>query len=196
MIPRILICTPIVQGMGPRAYLSHIAMYKHIGKSTKYVTSEMAPGPRKSIREIRNRSVEEAIAKEATHLFLLDDDIIPFPHILDSLLEVDRPIVGGLIHNTNGDPLVWEGNSREGEWFYRNHPICEPFQCWAVASGAMLIQVPILTKLAWPWFWFERTGRTMDVNFCRAINGSIGDGSVWCDGRMTCGQIDHDERVV
>lgn len=193
--PRVFICTPIVTGVGPRAALSNAAMYKHIGKQTEYVTSEWMPGPRKSIREIRNRAVKEAKNIGATHLMFRDDDIIAPPDIIDQLLADDQPIVGALIHNSSSHPLVW-AFSGGGEVFWHEHPINTLFSCWAIASGALLIKMDVFDKLSEPWFWFDNTARTMDVNFCRTVQREISGPQVWCDSRIICGQIDHDERVV
>lgn len=201
---KVLVCTPIVTGVGPRAYYHHIEMWKHVGKTSAYAaispTDESfygaAPyveGPRKSPRLIRNQAVKELLKSEATHLFFLDDDILCPKNIIDLLLAADKPVIGSLIHKDDGSPLVWE-RYLDGERPMYGHPATGIFQCHAVALGAMMIKREVFESMSDPWFFFERNGRTMDVNFCReARSAGI---EVWCSVDAACGQIDHNERQI
>lgn len=207
MNPRILICTPIVTGVGPKAYASHCQMWKWIGTQSAYSASEMGEeygpppyyashmvvGPRRAPRNIRNEAARTALASGATHLFFLDDDIIVEPRILDTLVVVDKPIVGALLYNSEGLPLVWDGDD-ESEITFPDYPRTGAFPCWAVALGAMLIKTEVFKALPPPWFWFDKTLRTMDVNFCRSAQEAGIE--VWCSASPQSRQIIHDEREI
>ena len=62
MIPKVLVCIPIVTGVTPRAYYYHAEMWEHIGSQRLlYRTGRWFPGPRKSPRVIRNRAATELL---------------------------------------------------------------------------------------------------------------------------------------
>ncbi len=205
---KVLICTPIVTGVGPKAYHSHCMMWKHIGQQSVYSASEMGveavagrpygagqfvEGPRKSPRLIRNAAVKLLLESEATHLFFLDDDMIVKPNIVGLLLAADKPIVGALVHRNDGSPLVWERHF-DGERPMYGHPATGVFPCYAVALGAMMIKREVFEEMREPWFFFERNGRTMDVNFCKEARAV--DFLSWCSADAACGQILHEEREI
>ncbi len=209
MIDKVLVVYRVVTGMGPKALLHNFLMWKHIGtKSTHYSPSNQLPdgtelllfgatplleGPRKSPRDALNRAVRELKKSPATHMLVLDDDILGPPNLVDLLLQADKPIVGALIHRSDGSPLVWERHLN-GERPMYGHPATGVFQCHAVALGAMMIRREVFDQMSDPWFFFERNGRTMDVNFC--IEAKKADIEVWCSVDATCKQIIHEEREI
>lgn len=154
-----------------------IGFHQNVGASVaagRYQFKTAVVGPRKSIRLIRNAACEEAATKEYTHLFFMDDDIAPKPNVLDCLLAVNKPIVGSFVRNADGYPCVW----RAGERYEPSSFRMAAFQCDAVGSGCMLIQTAALQQMKEPWFRFDESSRTMDVNFCNAARAA--DFEVWC----------------
>ncbi len=203
---KVFIVNRIVSGVSRGPYYHHCQMWKHIGAQGVYSASEQydtgappygagqfAEGPRKSPRDILNAAVRLVKGSETTHMFVLDDDIICPPNIVDLLLLPDKPIVGALIHRNDGSPLVWERHF-DGERPMYGHPATGVFPCHAVALGAMMIKREVLEALSDPWFFFERNGRTMDVNFCREARAAGFES--WCSVDAACKQLLHDEREI
>ncbi len=204
---KVLVVYRVVTGMGPKALLHNFLMWKHIGAQSAFSTSEMGDddgqppfgatplieGPRKSPRDALNRAVRELKKSPATHMLVLDDDILGPPNLVDLLLHADKPIIGALIHRSDGSPLVWERHA-DGERPMYGHPATGAFPCYAVALGAMMIRREVFDQMSDPWFFFERNGRTMDVNFC--LEAKKADIEVWCSADATCKQIIHEEREI
>ena len=191
---KVLVCTPVLSGVGAQPYFHHAMMWQHIGVQKEYLAGLLVVGPRRTPREIRNEAGRKLKAGKGTHLFSLDDDIWCPPNIIDLLLAVDKPIVGALVHNSEGVPLVWEGNAQEGEWTKAERPGSGAFPCWAVAMGAMLIKREVFEALPEPWFYYDKTGRTMDVHFCR--DAQAAGFAVWCSVDAAAKQTIHDERGI
>jgi len=148
-------------------------------------------GPRRNIRSARDEAIDTTLERDATHLLFMDDDILVPRTVLPALLAQRKPIIGGLVHKDNGDPLVWV-DAGDGEIPYYSHPRQGAFECAAVAAGVMLIEVGVLKKLRPLRRWlfnYDETGRTMDVRFCRMARGA--GFSVWCWPDVLCQQVQH-----
>lgn len=184
-------CIPVVTGVTPKPYYYHSWMWRHIGRSyDKYAVTPLVVGPRRSPRDIRNAAGEAAIAGEATHLFFLDDDILPPPNIVDLLLDADKPIIGCYINRDDGLPIIFKKNGER--WL--DCPDEGVFECGRVGLGCMMIKTEVLKQLWYPWFFFKRDTNTMDSNFCDlAADSGI---STWCNADARCGQIVHEEQEV
>lgn len=225
---KILIAEPVYQAIPPSVYSNRLAFWRkswaeqyteepneldmdsmvlgstwHTTKN--YGLASMVIGPRNGIRLARDRAIREALRLKSTHLLFLDDDIVVPPDILAKLLEVDKPIVGGLIHRDNGDPLVFRvfspgedigaiqsyvGYGIE-EVVWRNHPTSGAFECAAVAAGCMLIKAEVLEGMSdarW-MFNYDETPSSMDVRFSREARKH--GFTVWCWPDKPCVQIKH-----
>jgi hypothetical protein len=212
-VNKVLIAEPIYHAMPPSVYFNRIAFWKELEKYgmngyalplTK--TMPMVMGPRRAIRSARDLAVNESFSRGATHVLFLDDDILTPEDILIQLLQVNKPIVGGLIHRDDGSPIVFRDlrlsdNSGAinayagydvGEVVWRDHPTKGAFECAAVGAGAMLIQVEVLKELKKTKRWlfnYDDTDRSMDVLFCR-LSRAAGF-TVWCWPDKPCTQIPH-----
>lgn len=189
--PRILLCMPVVTGVTPKPYFHQAHMWMHIGRSEpKYRVNPAIIGPRRSPRDIRNNAGRTAVSGNYTHLFFLDDDILPPANIVDLLLDADKPIIGGLVRKDDGLPIVFkEDGSR-----WPDCPRTGIFKCGRVGLGVMMIKAEVLMTLCYPWFFFRRNDNTMDVNFCdMAQDAGI---EVWCSAEAECEQIRHEEQTV
>ena len=121
---KVLVAEPIYSALRPDVYFNRLHFWKAAwgwepsphpmrwvrgnGEVTpddfQYTARTTVMGPRRGIRDARDRAIAMAIAEGATHLFFLDDDILVPPQILTELLLCDKPIVGGLMHRDDGHP--------------------------------------------------------------------------------------------
>lgn len=196
MTPRILLAIPIYEAVKPLAYFHHIAFHRHVGVASaegRYKCTSKVIGPRKSIRLIRNDSVRVAIEVGATHLMFLDDDILPPANLIDLLLAVDKPIVGAVVRRSDGVPIVFRGGV-DGEVPWIDHPKSGAFECWAIGTGAILIATEVFARLRAPWFRFDETERTMDVNFCRSAQAA--GIPIWCSADAASQQLVHRDEAI
>lgn len=206
---KILIAEPIYHALPPAVYFNRIYFWQQcfaLQVSRDIRVKPIVMGPRRAIRSARDLAKVTAFEMDATHVLFLDDDIRVPPTLLEHLLAVDKPIVGGLIHRDDGVPIVFRDLGLKddaaaieiyagepiGEVPWMDHPKQGAFECAAVAAGAMLIQVPVLRKLAENHRWlfnYDETSRSMDVRFCRMARDA--GFSVWCWPDEPCTQIQH-----
>lgn len=194
--PKVMICVPVYEAVKPAVYHAHAALWVELGRRDLRCSLKTV-GPRVAIREARNRTVVDFLQSDCTHLLFLDDDILPPAGLIFKLLDVQVPIVGALVHDSVGAPIVFdriEVNGQIGETRWYAHPKTGAFPCWAVGSGAMLIQRAVLESLPAPQFYYDKTSRSMDVNFCRDAQAA-GFG-VWCSATAASGQLTHENPVV
>lgn len=192
MTQKTMICVPIYEAVKPAAYHAHARFWVWLGRADMRVAMKTV-GPRVAIREVRNRTVEEFLASDCTHLLFLDDDILPPANLLPLLLAVDQPIVGALVHDSAGSPIVFE-RVEGGEVRWVDHPKTGAFPCWAVGSGAMLIRRDVLESLPAPQFYYDRTARSMDVNLCR--DAQAAGFEVWYSADAACRQLTHENPLT
>ncbi len=216
--PRVLIAEPIYSAMKPEIYMNRIQFWDRCfeHKQNRYYSFKpLVMGPRRAIRSARDLAIKTAIQTDATHLFMMDDDIEVDPEILRLLLVQDKDIIGGLCHRDDGAPIVFRDvdalvgsgvrvrgvhehdfgeDPGEAPWF--DHPKTDftaSFECAAVGAGAMLIRVEVLKSLRptvphW-LFNYDDTDCSMDVNFCRHARGY--GFRIWCLPDPLCVQVRH-----
>jgi hypothetical protein len=199
----ILVGVPIYEGIKAAPYGAQVDMFRYTDAGRREMGYAgwddvshvlLTVGPRISIREARNGMVESTLRNEKfTHLLFLDDDIVPPPNLIPELLKVRQPIVGALVNDARGNPVVFAGD-QYGESRWMDCPREGVFECWAIGSGAMLIERRVLEAMQKPWFFFERNGRSMDVNFCREARAK--GFTVWCNATAQCGQLRHENKVM
>lgn len=190
-VQKILVAEPIYSAMRPEVYANRLEFWAYMSKHSGARLISLILGPRRSIRSARQIAVQMAMEKAASHLFFMDDDILVQPDILQQLLRVDKPIVGGLMHRDDGDPIVFQEASI-GEVAWRDHPKSGAFECLAVGAGCMLIRREVLETLS-PrrrfLFNYDESERSMDVLFCRMARDA--GFSVWCWPDDPCTQVRH-----
>lgn len=114
--------------------------------------------------ENRNYIASQAIKNECSHLFFVDDDMIFPPDTLETLLEADKDIIGGVYMTKYEvqEPVV--------EFFDDKRPD-DLFKCKAIGTGCLLIKTDVFRKLPQPWFkyeWYDNgmVKRSHDWIFC------------------------------
>jgi len=183
---------PVYSGIEPAPYFSQVEMWRHIGHmeaNGEYLVKPFVMGKRIAIRKARNTGCEKSLSEEATHLAMLDDDMIVRPNTLDILLAAKKPVVGSLCFTQEGNACSFVNDGNGGEKFDPNPPRSGLHQRAAIGSGFILIETAVLRELDSPWFYFDRTARTMDVNFCRDVYAA--GFSVWCSSDAKIQQLNH-----
>lgn len=121
----------------------------------------------------------------AGHLFFLDSDVVVPTDIIGRLLGQRKEIIGAS-YNHRSLPLrsTVRIADETGKLVKAAMPQ-EPFRCYAVPTGAMLIDLSVFDRIERPWFHVEERGAELmgdDVWFCQqATKAGI---EVWCDPRI------------
>lgn len=197
--PKVIVSYPVYEGMKPKPLFHNFMLQRRLMKDEmlgKYSSKPIVHGPRNPIRNIRNETGRIAIECGADAFLFIDDDMLPPEDILEKLLEAGKDIVAPLFHvwNGNAPPCVFKNNEKgvPVQWF--DHPQNELFECDAVGSGIMLVQTSVLKKLSKPWFFYDKSELSMDVNFCQeAKKAGV---SIWCDSRIAVHQLGENIIVV
>jgi len=130
----------------------------HVYWMLAYENLEKPPGTmyamewRYGVPETRERLVFQALQdKECTHIFFLDDDVIPPANALTELLKHDLPIVSGIYFNSlKSGVSAWVGD--------KTIALEQPTRLVGVdkaALGCCLIKREVFEKLERPWFMFR-----------------------------------------
>jgi GT2 family glycosyltransferase len=134
--------------------------------------------------------------KKASHILFLDDDILVPHDILQSLLYVNKDIVGGLMHKDDGMPIVFRKRMiGTPEDYWTDHPDNVPFECGGLGAGCMLIKTSVFDALdgIFPgthWYFnYDEGGRSMDLRFCEMA--TIAGCEIWCVPYPPCQQLSH-----
>jgi len=130
----------------------------------------------------RNEAVMHALRGEYTHLFFLDSDMVFPADALARLLAHGKPIVGAT-YIRQCAPYNLLGA------FETPPPKKGLHEALELPTGCLLINVAVLKRLKWPWFYWEygtepgqRTGE--DIKFCRDARAA--GYKVWCDMGLSC----------
>lgn len=141
----------------------------------------------------RHSLATRAIQENCDKLFFLDADMVVEHQVVNKLLALDKPFVGAN-YNKRKLPLVSNVKfaDENGKIVARDSLPAEPFQCYGVPTGCMLIDIPSLKKLPQPWFdvTLKEDGSLdygEDIDFCRRVNENGFE--VWCDPTIDIGHI-------
>jgi hypothetical protein len=195
--PKLLLCIPSYSGVAPLPFFHFLDLHKEIARaelSGDYRCYTTVIGPRSPIRGARNEAAEAAITGGASHLLFIDDDMLVPANIVSVLLGLKKDIVSPLFYRSGPAPCVFRENGSEELETWLDHPTDAPFECAAVGTGCMLIEVRVLRALDAPRFYYERTHYSMDVNFCRDARAAGFE--VWCDPRLRVKQLRADPELL
>lgn len=165
----------------------------------------------------RNRNVllERALAGDATHLMFIDTDIAFPPDGIEQLLAARKPVIGGA-YNLKRLPEDRDGKKVatttvkalprdivNGQWTMDKS---KPFECRALPTGFMLIELDALRNMPDPpahtgnrvgdgdagprgWFAFDNYAGFVgeDVYFCDYIRER--GVPIWCDPTIKLGHV-------
>jgi hypothetical protein len=187
--PRVIANVPVYNAVTPTPFMHFLLFSQETGKAEaagKYKVKWNVGGPQTSVAIIRNAACEFAKIGDATHLLLIDDDMLPQSNILEHLLSLDLPIVAPIFFKDCGDPLVfdWDPESGQREPMIM-YPVDQVFEAPAgVGTGVMLIKREVIDALEKPWFGY---GPQSDLEFCgRAADKGF---KSYCDSRVLVQQM-------
>jgi GT2 family glycosyltransferase len=145
----------------------------------------------------RNRIVRAAQNFGTTHLLFLDNDMVFKPSAIQRLWDHDKDIVGANYNtrgtkSSDGRPIsTIKIADEKGNLVDRGEIPNQLFECFAVATGFMMVNMSVFDKLDKPWFEAGESADgehfTEDVEFCRrAQKAGI---KVWCSPTIKVGHI-------
>jgi hypothetical protein len=187
--PRILACVPTYHAVDPAPFLHFMIVSQETGRAEargQYAVRWMAGGPKVKLLRVRNGACKQALDIGASHLLLVDDDMLLNPaDIIGRLLQADKDIVGPLFFRSDGnyDPLVFRLGSDDVFWPIFDYPQKQLFKVDAIGGGVMLIRRRVLETLHDLWFVPAPDGSaSTDLPFCRKVTQAGFE--VWCDSSM------------
>jgi GT2 family glycosyltransferase len=126
---------------------------------------------------------------EYTHLYMLDDDVVPPPDALDRLLAINAPVATAVYPLFTTKPVMSAMSMTDSEW--PRKVVFKPFQARHAGLGCMLVERRVFETVKFPWFYFdEREDQPFvgeDVWFCFKVREAGFD--IVCDGRIICGHV-------
>ena len=131
----------------------------------------------------RRNVVKRALEMNVTHVMFIDHDMVFPPTGIDRLFKQKKDIIGGQ-YNVRAFPATStvKMEDENGHFINWNTLPEEPFQCAALGTGFMLIDINVFKKVEEPWFFFadlDGDEMTEDVYFCRKARKAGFE--VWCD---------------
>lgn len=144
-----------------------------------------------TLQAARCMQVDDFLASDCTHLFLLDSDCIPQPYTLERLVAYDLPLVAAPHPAIKGDELGVMVLDRDpaGNGYVQHRPfgLSAGLQGPNVVVGCagMLIKREVFETIGQPWFrcvYDEETGKllkTEDFDLCDRAH-AVGI-PVWAD---------------
>lgn len=139
----------------------------------------------------RNRLVKDAREMGAKYLFFLDDDVLPPPEALMTLMWWRLPIVSGLYWAKTGNPAVWR-KALEGPNYvaYSPQPNDVLVEAHALPAGCLLIDMRVFDVIPEPWFVWDmpdpKTKKGLSEDFYFSRLASQHGFRLFLDARVKC----------
>lgn len=179
MKPRVMIAVPNLGTMDTRLVMK-LLRWSIVPQNWEQVTI-LAPIGHIPHDSARNYCVEQFLQTDDTHLFFLDDDVVPPTDALQLLLDANKPAISGLY------PSEWFDSS-DGKIKTRQNAFCDirddgelveakgrgvqPIR--SCGGGCLLIRRDAIEQLKAPWFKFHYNDNGLmnlgeDVDFCKKL---------------------------
>lgn len=131
----------------------------------------------------RNFCVLHFAQTDNTHLFFIDNDVVPPEDALEKLVAADKPVISGLYHHMRQDDRFEEpvkkwcvfryGQDHKGD--YGLQPVEDGFGVVPIkraGAGCLLIRRDVLEAVGYPWFRFKYHEYGVmqygeDIDFCQ-----------------------------
>lgn len=134
------------------------------------------------IDTLRNDIVEKALSINATHLIMMDTDMVYHPKTITSLLSHKLFVVGALCFRRYPpfDSIMLK--IVEGKEYNKYESIDEweegeLVEVDATGAGCLMFDMSIFRKMPYPWFRFQKQERTgfvigEDIGFCQDLKAA------------------------
>lgn len=146
-----------------------------------------------TIAENRNSLAAKSCQNKCTHLLMIDDDMIFPENTLEILLQQDKDLIGVLYNPRQfSDGYMVNAILDKNKRIKKEDLPKEPFECYGVGFGTVLIKTELFYKIERPWFDWEtyETGMIKngeDFYFCnKAREAGYG---IWCEPSLQTGHI-------
>lgn len=174
------------QGTLPTSFvISLINLYNH---TKQFVETELALINSTYVCQMRNEAINYSINKEASHVFMVDVDMIYPKDSIIKLLKRNKSIIGGLYYKRQfpHSPVHWKKNNFKG--LHKSENI-EHFESGklkkveASGGGGVLIKLSSIKKLKQPYFqvrYLKNSCKCVgeDIDFCYKIKNKL---DFWID---------------
>src|SRR4030042_268924 len=131
------------------------------------------------IDTLRNDVVEKSLSIGATHLIMLDTDMIYHPETIPRLISHKLPVVGALSFRRYPpfDEILLRKHTEDGITGYvsvEDWQEDELGEVDATGAGCIMFEMDVFKKMPAPWFRFQKnidTGATIgeDIGFCQDL---------------------------
>jgi len=127
------------------------------------------------IDALRNNLVIEAMQVGASHLMMMDCDMVYHPETITRLLSHKLPIVGALVYRRYPpfDPLLLKGDPLKGYESMAEWKENELFEVDATGTACLMFNMQVFRDMPAPWFKFrdnpdQKVGGVIgeDIGFC------------------------------
>lgn len=140
----------------------------------------------------RELLVEAAIAGGATHVLLLDDDIVAPLDTLTRLLVTEATVISAAYPYWTGERVAANYQAlTDRDWAETIVPRLQPVR--QMQLGCVLIAAEVLARVPRPWFFEGESAAGVCVTdrewFCDRVRRA--GFRLWCDGRVVCGRVQH-----
>lgn len=182
----VVVGTPVHGLMHPEVVGSFVALCAQMKYPAQFVLKTDC-----YIHDGRNKIVQGALDKGASHVMFIDADMVFEPAAVDRLLSHKKDIVGGLYVRRQPPHLPTackrEGNKLENikEW-----PKDRLFKVYGLATGFVLVKTEVFKKIEKPWFFYgyeDVFGTQLgdDYYFCHKAQEA--GYNVWADPQIKLG---------
>jgi len=184
----------VLIGVVTAEYARRADFYDHLNAMERPKNSMNISVHGQSIANNRNKVVDNALVYGSSHVLFLDDDVIPKPELLYSLLKHDKDIVCALQCHRNfphAPILFGEYVGKEGFRKLNFSNLTDGLvRVGAAGLGCVLIKTDVFKKMEAPWFRFgefRKDQMAEDTGFFKRA-GELGI-EVYCDLGSQVGHI-------
>lgn len=150
---RVLVSVPVWNTVYPEAYMNHVGqLLNEIRQSNESgLQIEFAPMIRSSIVCARNELVRQAMKRQCTHLFFMDDDMLMPDGAIHKLVQANKPIVSGLCFlrtPPHFPSMFMDPDASDGKIFYISHwPEKGMVKVDNIGSACVLVRTDVFQKV-------------------------------------------------
>lgn len=142
------------------------------------------------IELVRTRIVRAFLATAASHLLMVDDDIVPPPDALERLLAVGAPVA------TAPCPIALDGRivanvKTAGSDAWVEDPPARPFAVAHTGLGLTLVRREVFDAIRTPWFQFgaSAAGRVIGEDTWFSNGVTQAGLAIVCEGTVRCSHV-------
>lgn len=165
---------------------AELARYSHFSVAMLHLqvpdNSKLAWDPGANITGQCNNLIKHAIKTEADWLWIIGDDHVFHPDIIEKLLahEVDVVVPNCLQKSAPFNPVVYKGLNKDGHHAVQLELPPEGLhEVYAAGSAGMLIRRHVWEAIEEPWFTTSGGHQNEDLEFCRFVREA--GFQIWCD---------------